>query len=737
MTYFPEEQSAYAKFGAGVEDVLSAIAGRYIGEHGKQGPVYRLFSTEAFLREEDYRYVMDLDAKLEGLAEGQFVYCWSKLWSDKEADIPLSLSCFSPARVYVNGSQAFASNLNDDVFPDRRCWFRVRVSPGWNHIVLRFTKTATGCGGRFGTGSIKGAPLHFLVPLEERAGQEGWVYSGPFNEELKALPGGEAWEDASVEAEIVWSPKQQWTDLERASGVFARLFGKRPGAQAWAWTRIRSRGTAQEIRLSGSHQGDMTLLLGGREIYASSEPSADFAVTLRLPYGTHDLLLRSTCTGPLWGFDLGLHPAGNAAVLQPPRRIEGLREPWLYLGPFPAGQSPAAEDIPQLERPFADGAEGLFWQADLPGTYVRAYLETPLFGRWNYPLGVTLYGLLQTGVELGRPDTEQYVLDHIGQCTALHDYALWDKRQFGAPGINHQLVSIDSLDDCGSFGATMLVAMSRRELPGGRAAADRIARYITEVQDRQPDGALYRVHGSTDFMQDTMWCDDLYMSVPFLCRYAGLTGDGRYLDDAARQFLLYKKYMYMPELQIMSHVYDFKFGKPNGIPWGRGNGWVLFSLTELLAVLPENHPQRPELLGFFRDLSAGYLRLQGERGLWHQVLTNPESYEESSCTSMFVYAFARGVRYGWLEPAAAYTEAVLRGWEGLSRHAVDARGNVYGVCRGSGYSFSSSYYKDELLPLLNDTHGIGIVLLAGIETRRLAEHLRSSEPAPAPAPAYK
>ena len=40
-------------------------------------------------------------------------------------------------------------------------------------------------------------------------------------------------------------------------------------------------------------------------------------------------------------------------------------------------------------------------------------------------------------------------------------------------------------------------------------------------------------------------------------------------------------------------------------------------------------------------------------------------------------------------------------------------------CRGSHYSFTSGYYKKELLPRINDTHGIGIVLLAGVELRNL------------------
>lgn len=62
----------------------------------------------------------------------------------------------------------------------------------------------------------------------------------------------------------------------------------------------------------------------------------------------------------------------------------------------------------------------------------------------------------------------------------------------------------------------------------------------------------------------------------------------------------------------MSHVYDFGIDKPTKIAWGRGNGWVIFSLSELLAVLPDDHAQRGELLQFFNELSEGYLRLQGE-----------------------------------------------------------------------------------------------------------------------------
>ena len=59
-------------------------------------------------------------------------------------------------------------------------------------------------------------------------------------------------------------------------------------------------------------------------------------------------------------------------------------------------------------------------------------------------------------------------------------------------------------------------------------------------------------------------------------------------------------------------------------------------------------------------------------------------------------------------------EAALLAWRGLTRFAVDREGNLYGVCRGSGFSFSRRYYRS-LSWNLNDTHGIGIVVLAGTE----------------------
>ena len=44
-----------------------------------------------------------------------------------------------------------------------------------------------------------------------------------------------------------------------------------------------------------------------------------------------------------------------------------------------------------------------------------------------------------------------------------------------------------------------------------------------------------------------------------------------------------------------------------------------------------------------------------------------------------------------------------------------------GICSGSGFSFTKAYYADALFWLVNDNHGVGIVLLAGSEYLKLTE----------------
>jgi rhamnogalacturonyl hydrolase YesR len=510
-------------------------------------------------------------------------------------------------------------------------------------------------------------------------------------------------------------------------GQLKRLFGTVSDARAVGWTRaVFSQPGEAKYSVQCRHHGSVTVFIAGREVCCGRN-SGKISATVTAPFGTHDVTVECVCKGSDWGFELTIADGKQDLMLVSPCNLAGSEEKWIYTGPIPESVKFDAQHLADLHRLVPLQHNHTYWRVDAPDAWVRAYNENPLYGRWNYPLGVTLYGLLHAAKAIGSTEAQQYVVNHVQLCCDTFRYALWDREQFGgATNVHHLLASIDSLDDCGSFGSCLLEVARHHELRGFREIADYVADYILHKQDRLADGSFYRKQMMHVFHENTMWADDLYMSVPFLCRYFELTGDGECIHDAARQFLGFKQRLFIPELKVMSHVFDLRRHLSTGIPWGRANGWTLFSLSELLAVLPADQPQRPEVLQMFRELAEGYLALQDENGMWHQVLTHPDSYPETSCTAMFIYGFARGVRYGWLEHPEPYANAALKAWGALNRTAIDRWGNVFGVCRGSEFSFTPEYYKKELLWNLNDTHGVGIVLLAGVEILRLAEHLRTN-----------
>ena len=720
--YFEDHQSMFRQAGMNVEKTLACVARRYVGFNPPHGPTFRAYCKRGILRGKDFRYHADFNRFFPGAKAEQFVYAWSKYWSDNGSELKFDVSCFGPMVIFCNGQVVFKSNIFSERCSDDRHSVVIKLVSGWNHLVIRFKKTRAGFGGKFGTWLGK-LPYYFLMPTPEREGQEGWIFTAPMSAELAALPGpGMAESDIGIK----WYPETGWDKARLKMGQLKRIFGLTPNAVAVGWTRANFfRPGAGRYRLSGRHAGPIAIHVGNHEVFRAAA-AGRIAAEVKVPFGQHDVMVVSTCKGPDWGFALALEQDGETVPWISPCNIVGTGETWIYLGPLAATSPLDLAALRNLHRVTPGLSGDTYWRLDLPDGWVRPFNENLLYGRWNYPLGVTLYGLLHSARTINSSEIEQYVVSHIQYCCDTFRYALWDREQYGgATGVHHLLSSIDSLDDCGSFGSAMLEVARHAELRGYREVADFVADYISNKQIRLQDGTFFRKNLMHVFHENTLWADDLYMSVPFFCRSYQLTGERRYIDAAARQFLGFKKYLFIPELKIMSHVYDFKRQMSTGVPWGRGNGWTIFSLSELLAVLPEKHPLRPELVGFFRELCAGYLALQDATGMWHQVLTHPDSYPETSCTSMITCAFARGIQYGWLDRPAPYAQAVFKAWEALNKTSIDKGGNIHGVCRGSEFSFTPEYYKQELLWNLNDTHGIGIVLLAGIEVMKLMKHLES------------
>jgi len=722
MEKFDQIRSIYNKQGDNIEPIVRTIANRYIANNPASPFVFRTVYTKGFKRKDDYCYIFDLMKLFPETKNEQTLYVWGKLWACEEKEGSFLATPYSPMQVYLNEKSIYKSDYLAEKNAKPSENIVVKLEKGWNSFVIQFIKTPLGFGGEFGTARFKNFPFHFLMPTDENEGQEGWLFMKPMDKDLLDFP--TLGEDRKLSDGIQWLPIRSWNEQEKKQGQLERIYGRKNDCAAWGWTKAEFNQKGESLYwIKGSNKSPVSIFIDDEKVY-SSNSTGNIKFGVQIKSGVRDIFVRCACGKSDWGFTIEVFQGEKKIQCSSPCNIRGIKDPWIYAGPFKTNEKPDLSEMKKLTTVFKTSNGADYWRVDLPDTGIRVFLENQLFGKWNYPLGVTLYGLLQTGISLESNDIVDYVKQHVEASTSFYPYSLWDRKNYGAAGVNNQLSAIDSLDDCGSFASLMLELGKCFDVKNYRQIADDVAEYISNKQARLEDGAFYRAATKLHSMSGTMWIDDLYMSVPFLCRYYKLTKDKKYIDDAVKQCLLFKKYMFIPEQKVMSHVYYTEKKLANRIPWGRGNGWVLFSLSELLAVLPMEHEKRPDVLCFFKELSMGYLALQDKEGMWHQVLTDKDSYQETSCTAMFTYGFARGVRYGWLDETDKYIEAVYRAWKGMSKTVIDQSGNVYGVCRGSGHSFTLRYYKNELGWVLNDPHGIGIVLLAGIKALNLKKWLK-------------
>ena len=239
------------------------------------------------------------------------------------------------------------------------------------------------------------------------------------------------------------------------------------------------------------------------------------------------------------------------------------------------------------------------------------------------------------------------------------------------------------------FGAVPLEifiqAKDQRFLELGRGFADR------QWETTTPDGITTEAR---------YWIDDMFMITAVQVQAYRATGDPVYVDRAARTMVAYLDRLQQPS-GLFFHAPDSPFY------WSRGNGWMAAGSAELLRSLPASHPARPRILEGYRKMMASLLAMQGEDGLWRQLLDRPDAWPETSGTGMFAAAMVTGVKNGWVD-AATYGPAARKAWLGLVKY-IDADGNIGNVCAGTNKGTTVQYYLDRPRNV-GDLHGQAPVL---------------------------
>ncbi len=338
----------------------------------------------------------------------------------------------------------------------------------------------------------------------------------------------------------------------------------------------------------------------------------------------------------------------------------------------------------------------------------------------SYEWGVTYAGMLLASEATGDPRFRDYTekrLSFIADAAGgfkkpVAGYSDWEAKM---PLRN--LLFPRALDDTGAMTAAMIKAKRAGSKANIQPIIDNGIGHIMNKQYRLADGTLARNRPQPN----TLWLDDMFMGVPAIAQMGKMTGDTKYYDEAAKQVLSFAKKMFNKEKGIYMHGWVEGMTEHPEFHWARANGWAFMTEAEILEVLPENHPLRPQILALYRAHAKGLASYQSGSGFWHQLLDHEDSYLETSATAIYAFAYARGVNRGWLD-AKAYAPMTLLAWNAVSTK-VNAKGQVEGTCVGTGMAFDPAFYYHRPTSMFA-AHGYGPTLLAGAEVFSMLKNFK-------------
>lgn len=333
---------------------------------------------------------------------------------------------------------------------------------------------------------------------------------------------------------------------------------------------------------------------------------------------------------------------------------------------------------------------GRFHEPNLDGS-AGDYIS---FDAWEWPQGVGLFGLAQLWRARGYDAaTGAMIGDWYARALA---------RDLPPLNVNTTAPML-----------ALALYWDRQRDPAVRTVLDDWADRLMTVAARTPYGGFQ--HDVSDRLNTgELWDDTLYMVALFLAAYGQASGRRELVDEAERQFLVHTQFLADRETGLWFHGWTFEdrhnFARAR---WARGNAWVTAGIVDLFDLAEISPGVKAHLGDVLRDQADALLPLQASSGMWHTLLDEPESYEETSATAGIAYGLMKGARLGIGGPQ--WRDAGLRAVEALLG-AIDENGVVQGVSYGTRMGHNLQHYRDiEIQPT---AYGQSLAILALVEVSR-------------------
>lgn len=596
-------------------------------------------------------------------------------------DTQINLMVKGNVRVYFEKEEILTI---DDVLPRNEQQLRsvvINAKAGKNKIVFRCDACENGFGVEFRATHVLEPDIwandillwvRDTLPDDKYAFEQGIALS-------KLYSGGADFETYSKDSNKFVFPQEPKDDTRID---FSGLYADESGSFAVALSYAKA-------------DGALTIIPHGEaNIYVNKEKISGLNAEIKVG---DEIVVVAERTETGWGFDC------NSELVHIPflKSDRKCGDRWLLLGTLAKGTA-----LPQIQftEPYVNADKNqMFWRFADKDTYLRPYVDSCFFAQWTYALMVGEMGILNASKI--HEEYYSYFYESMSTIADYFKYIRFEKELFGNTTFMPRAAQLTNLDAIGAAGM-MLCELYKRENDKNRR--EKIM-YVIKTLEERIMNHIPRMENGTFYRVKTMWADDTFMSCPFLVRLGDITGDEKYYKEAVRQLLNYKDILFMDNEKLYSHIYYPETNDRNNIPWGRGNGWVFFTLEDALEHIPQHIEGYNAIKENFKAFAQGLKKVQSESGMWRQVLNLSDTYLETSGTCIFAIGMLKAVNAKIL--GSEYGEIAKKAVLDTLKRMIDEQGNVNGVCRGSQCSRESIYYE-QLATNCNDDHGTGLVMTA-------------------------
>jgi unsaturated rhamnogalacturonyl hydrolase len=157
-----------------------------------------------------------------------------------------------------------------------------------------------------------------------------------------------------------------------------------------------------------------------------------------------------------------------------------------------------------------------------------------------------------------------------------------------------------------------------------------------------------------------IFVDCMHFDPPFFAHLGKLTGNDALVELGAEQALGHIRLL-QDENGIFWHFFLARTQDRYGYGWGRGQGWALLGLLDVLEYLPATHPRSAELQQSALALAHALVERQHDDGGWSAAIGNDDSGTESSTAAFAAAGFAQGLASGLF--GDEFSEPARRAWQ--------------------------------------------------------------------------